>query len=85
MEVHFPRDVRAKLEQMARESGRRSDELLEDAVISLYDDAAFTRYIPDRRCDVLESGRIKPVPGDEVFARLRQEARPDAPEASERI
>jgi hypothetical protein len=49
MEVHFPQDVRAKLEQMARESGRRSDELLEDAVISL------------------------------------QEARPDAPEASERI
>jgi hypothetical protein len=71
MEVHFPQDVRAKLEQMARESGRRSDELPEDAVISLYDDPAFTRHIPDRGCNDPESGRIKPVPGDEVFARLR--------------
>jgi hypothetical protein len=28
MEVHFTPEVQAKLDQMARESGRRSDELL---------------------------------------------------------
>ena len=33
MEVHFKPDVQAKLEQMARESGRPSNELVEDALI----------------------------------------------------
>jgi putative addiction module component (TIGR02574 family) len=30
-----------------------------------------TRATIDRRYDDLESGRVKAVPGDEVFARLR--------------
>jgi hypothetical protein len=33
VEVHFKADVQAKLGQMARESGRPSDELVEDALI----------------------------------------------------
>jgi hypothetical protein len=33
MEVQFTPDVQAKLDQMARETGRRSDELVQDAVI----------------------------------------------------
>ena len=37
MEVHFKPDVQAKLEQMASESGRPSDELVEDAVIGYFD------------------------------------------------
>jgi len=32
MEVHFTPDVQAKLEQMARESGRSADKLVQDAV-----------------------------------------------------
>ena len=71
MEVHLTPDVQAKLEQMARDTGRPSDELLEDAVIGLYDELAFFRETLDRRYDDLESGRVKLVPGHEVFARLR--------------
>ena len=71
MEVHFTPDVQAKLEKMARDTGRGSDELLEDAVIGLYDDLTFTRDTLSSRYDDLESGRVKPIPGDEVFARLR--------------
>jgi len=33
MEVHFSPDVQTKLEQMARETVRPSEELVEDAVI----------------------------------------------------
>jgi hypothetical protein len=40
MEVNFTPDVQAKLEQMARDSGRLSEEVLEDAVIGLYDQMA---------------------------------------------
>jgi len=71
MEVHFSPDVQAKLEQMARDTGRRSDQLVENVVTDFFDDIAFTRETLDRRYDDLESGRITPIPGDEVFARLR--------------
>jgi putative addiction module component (TIGR02574 family) len=70
MEVHFT-PVQAKLEQMARETGLPSEELVEDAVAGLFDELAYTRQTLDRRYDDLESGKIKPISGEEVFARLR--------------
>lgn len=54
-----------------RESGRRSDELVEDAIIGYFDELAYTREMLDRRYDDPESGRVKLVSGDEVKARLR--------------
>ncbi|MGA2593355.1 MAG: hypothetical protein ABSH32_25850 [Bryobacteraceae bacterium] len=71
MEVHFSPDVEAKLEQMARATGRRSDQLVENVVTDFFDDIAFTRDTLDPRYDELESGRVTPIPGDEVFAKLR--------------
>ena len=81
MEVHFKPDVQAKLEQMARESGRPSDELLEDAVIGYFDDLAYKREMLDRRYDDLESGRVKPIDGEEAYRLLMQktEARRQRP------
>ena len=46
-------------------------DIVEDAVMGLFDELAYTRQTLDRRYDDLESGRVKPIPGDEVFARLR--------------
>ena len=43
MEVHFPPEVQAKLEQMARDTGRRSDQLVENVVTDFFEDFAFTR------------------------------------------
>ena len=71
MEVRFTPEVQAKLDQMTRTTGRRSEELLEDAVIGLYDELVSTRALLDSRYDDLESGRVQPVSGEEVFARLR--------------
>lgn len=48
MEVHFKPDVQAKLEQMARKTGRPSDELVEDAVVGLFDELTYTRGTVDR-------------------------------------
>jgi predicted transcriptional regulator len=72
MEVNFKPDVQAKLEQMARESGRPSDELVEDAVIGYFDELARTREMLDRRFDDLESGRVKPIDGEEAYRRLME-------------
>jgi hypothetical protein len=70
MEVHFKPDVQEKLEQMARESGRPSDDLVEDALIGYFDELAQTREMLDRRFDDLESGREKPIDGEEAYRNL---------------
>ena len=72
IEVHFKPDVQATLEQMARESGRPSDELVEDAVAGYFDELAQTREMLDQRLDDLESGRAKPIDGEEAYRRLME-------------
>jgi predicted transcriptional regulator len=74
MEVHFKPEVQAKLEQMARESGRPSDELVEDAVAGYFDELAHTREMLDQRFDDLESGKVKPIDGEEVYRRLMEKS-----------
>ena len=69
MEVHFKPDVQAKLEQMARESGRPSNQLVEDAVVGYFDELAHAREMLDRRFDDLESGTVKPIDGKEAHRR----------------
>jgi hypothetical protein len=71
MEVHFTPEVQAKPEQVARDTGSRSDELVADVVSEFFQELSFTRDTLDRRYDELESGRVIPIPGEEVFARLR--------------
>jgi predicted transcriptional regulator len=72
MEVHFKPDVQAKLEQMARESGRPSDELLEDALVGYFDEVTHAREMLEGRFDDLESGRVKLIDGEEAYRRLMQ-------------
>jgi predicted transcriptional regulator len=70
MEVQFTPDVQAKLDQMARDTGRRSDELVQDAVIGFLDEIAFTREMLERRYRDLETGRVQPIDGEEAYRRL---------------
>ena len=72
MEVHFTPDVEAKLEQMAKESGRPSHELVEDAVLGLFYELAATREMLDRRYDDLQSGRLQAIDGEEAYRRLME-------------
>ena len=70
--MHFTTDVQSKLEQMARETGRTSEELVEDAVVGYLDELAHTREVLDRRYDDLESGRVVPIDGEEAYRRLME-------------
>ena len=70
MEVRFTPDVQAKLDQMARDTGRPSDELVQDAVIGLFDELSFTREMLDRRYRDLETGRVQPIDGEEAYRLL---------------
>ena len=74
MEVHFNPDLQAKLDELATETGRPTDELVEDAVLGYFNELARTRETLNSRYDDLKSGRVKPIPGDEVIARLREKS-----------
>ena len=70
MEIQFTPDVQAKLDQMARDVGRRSDELVQDAVMGFFDELAFTREMLEHRYRDLETGRVQTIDGEEAYRRL---------------
>ena len=72
MEVRFTPEVQNKLEQMARETGRPSEELVEDAVIGYFDELTNAREMLDRRFDEMESGAVKPIDGEEAYRLLME-------------
>ena len=84
MEVHVKPEMQAKLDEMARESGCRPEELVEDAINGYFDELAVTREMLDRRYDDLESGRVKLIDGEEAYRRLMEkiEARRNRPQSA---
>ena len=74
MEVHFTPELEKKLKDLAEQSGRPAAELVQDAVAAMVDEVAETRDMLGRRYDDIKSGRVKLIPGDRVFARLREKA-----------
>jgi hypothetical protein len=69
MEVHFTPETEKKLNDLAAQSGRgTADELVQDVVEGYFDALAQTRQMLDSRYHDLKSGRVKPIPGDEVAA-----------------
>jgi predicted transcriptional regulator len=72
MEVHFTPDIQTKLEEMARESGRPADKLVQDAVAGFVDDLAGTREMLNSRYDDIKSGKVKLIPGEEIEAYFRE-------------
>jgi predicted transcriptional regulator len=71
MEVHFAPDVEKKLNDLAAQSGRGTDEVLQDALAGYFDDLVETRDMLNSRYDDLKSGTVKPIDGEEAFARLK--------------
>ena len=74
MEVQFEPAVQAKLEQIARESGRTAAELVQDAVAGYVDELPETRQMLDSRYDDIKSGKVKLIPGEEVQAYFREKS-----------
>jgi hypothetical protein len=71
MEVHFAPELQARIDQLVVETGVAPEKLVEDAMAGYVGELAQTREMLDSRYDDLKSGRVKPIPGDEVIARLR--------------
>jgi predicted transcriptional regulator len=71
MEIQLSPDVEKKLNDLAAQSGRRTDELLQDALAAYFGELVHTRDMLDSRYDELKSGSVRPMDGEEAFTRLK--------------
>jgi predicted DNA-binding protein len=71
MEVRFPPEMEKKLSDLVTQSGRGTDELVQDAMAGYLDELVQSREMLNGRYDDLKSGSVKPMDGEEAFARLK--------------
>jgi predicted transcriptional regulator len=77
MEVHFRPETESRLQELASKTGRPPSDLIEDAMAGYLQELAQVREMLDGRYDELKSGRVKPVDGEQAFAKLRQKSKND--------
>jgi hypothetical protein len=71
MEVHFTPETEKKLKDLSVQSGRGIDNFVEDATAAYVDELLRTRDMLNGHYDDLKNGRVKPIDGEEAFARLK--------------
>jgi hypothetical protein len=74
MEVHFTPETEKKLKDLSAQSGRGTDDLVEDATAAYVEELLATRDMLNGRYDDLKSGRVKPIAGDDVAAYFREKS-----------
>jgi hypothetical protein len=67
MEVHFTPELERKLTELAAQSGRSLDELVQDVMAGYADEFAETRLMLDSRYDEITRDKIKLIDGEEAF------------------
>jgi len=71
MEVNFTPETEKKLKDLSAQSGRGTDDLVEDAMAAYVEELIETRDMLNSRYDDLKSGRVKSIDGEEALARLK--------------
>ena len=74
MEVHLTPETESLLQELASNSDRPMDDLVEDALVSYLAEVAELRQTLDSRYDEIKNGKIKPIDGAEAFEQLRQKS-----------
>lgn len=74
MEVHLTPELEKQLADVAAQAGRPAEDLAQEAIAAYLSEVADVRRMLDSRYDDIKSGRVKLIPGDEVFARLREKS-----------
>jgi predicted transcriptional regulator len=72
MEVHFKPETESRLRELASQSGRPTEELLEDALAGYLAEAAELREMLSSRHEDIKSGRVKAIDGEAFFESLRR-------------
>ena len=72
MEVHLKAETESRLSGLASQSGRATDDLVEDALAGYLVEVAEVREMLDGRYDDMKANKVKPVNGEAFFDSLRQ-------------
>jgi hypothetical protein len=72
MEVHLKAETEKELKDLSALSGRATDDLVEDAMAGYFAEVQQIRETLSSRYDDLKSGKVKPIPSDEVEAYFRE-------------
>ena len=72
MEIRLKPETESRLNELASKTGRRTDDLVEDAMASYLIEIAELRNLLDSRYDDIKSGRVRPVDGEAFFEGLHQ-------------
>lgn len=72
MEIRLKPETESRLNELASKSGRRKDELVEDAMAAYLTELAEVRSKLDGRYDEIKSAKVKPLDGESFFESLRQ-------------
>ena len=71
MILHFTSEMESQLAELAATTGRAPDELVQDALAGYFEELSELRNTLRRRFDDIESGRVTPIDGEQVFEALR--------------
>ena len=74
MEVNFRPETESRLQELAQQTGRAPNDLIEDAMAGYLKELGEVRQMLDGRYDDLKSGRMKAVEGETAFAELRRKS-----------
>lgn len=75
MEVRLTPETESRLNELAAQTGRPAEELVEDAMAGYLQELVGVRNTLNSRYDDILSGRVKPLDGEEALARLRRKSK----------
>jgi hypothetical protein len=74
MEVRLTPETEKKLKELSAETGRATDDILEDAMAGYVIELRQTREMLDRRYDELETGLVEPIRDTDVEEYFREKS-----------
>jgi predicted transcriptional regulator len=75
MQVKFKPETKSRLDDLAAKTGRSPADLIEDAMAGYLAEVAEVRNMLATRYEDIKSGRVKPIDGEQAFARLRRKSK----------
>jgi len=75
MVVRLKPETESRLQELAATTGRKPEDLVEDAMAGYIAELAQVRKMLDDRYDDLKSGRITPIDGQEAINQLRRKSK----------
>lgn len=72
MEIQLPPKDHARLADLARKTGRAESEIVREVMGTYLDGMDEVRELLDGRLEAIESGRVKPLTGEQLWKNLER-------------